>query len=105
MYERELEVALDAARAASTYLLQAYERFQAIPDAPASITTEADRQSQEIILQTIRQALPTDARVRQSPQVDDPGLAALYFQYGRYLLMSSSRPGSGPRIPRTSTES
>ena len=26
----------------------------------------------------------------------DPGLAALYFQYGRYLLIASSRPGSQP---------
>ena len=26
----------------------------------------------------------------------DPALAALYFQYGRYLLISSSRPGSQP---------
>jgi alpha-L-fucosidase 2 len=42
------------------------------------------------------EALPTDARVRLSPEVDDPGLASLYFQYGRYLLMSSSRPGSQP---------
>jgi len=27
---------------------------------------------------------------------DDPALAALYFQYGRYLLIASSRPGSLP---------
>ena len=27
---------------------------------------------------------------------DDPGLAALYFQYGRYLLIASSRTGSQP---------
>jgi len=36
--------------------------------------------------------LPTDARlaaVRKGG--DDPGLVALYFQYGRYLLMGSSR--------------
>ena len=26
----------------------------------------------------------------------DPALAALYFQYGRYLLIASSRPGSQP---------
>src|SRR5436305_727148 len=26
----------------------------------------------------------------------DPGLAALYYQYGRYLLISSSRPGGTP---------
>jgi len=61
MYERELAIALDAARSASTHLLQEYERFQVIPDAPANITTDADRQSQEIILKTIRQAFPNDA--------------------------------------------
>ena len=27
---------------------------------------------------------------------DDPALAALYFQFGRYLLMGSSRPGTMP---------
>ena len=38
---------------------------------------------------------PTSACAR-SPTDDDPGLAALYFQYGRYLLIASSRPGSQP---------
>jgi 3'(2'), 5'-bisphosphate nucleotidase len=61
MYERELEVALGAARAASRYLMQEYERFEVIPDAHASITTDADRQSQEIILAAIRTAFPQDA--------------------------------------------
>jgi 3'(2'), 5'-bisphosphate nucleotidase len=61
MHERELEVALDAARQASRHLMHEYERFQAIPNAPANITTDADRQSQEIILQAIRRAFPDDA--------------------------------------------
>ncbi|HTL69409.1 MAG TPA: glycoside hydrolase family 95 protein [Lacunisphaera sp.] len=39
---------------------------------------------------------PTDERVRRFDAGDDPALAALYFQYGRYLLISSSRPGSQP---------
>lgn len=39
---------------------------------------------------------PTDERIRLSPATDDPSLAALYFQYGRYLLIASSRPGSQP---------
>jgi alpha-L-fucosidase 2 len=39
---------------------------------------------------------PTDERVRSSPTSDDPALAALYYQYGRYLLIASSRPGSQP---------
>jgi alpha-L-fucosidase 2 len=36
---------------------------------------------------------PTDVRIKQSETVADPALAALYFQYGRYLLISCSRPG------------
>jgi alpha-L-fucosidase 2 len=40
-------------------------------------------------------ATPTDERLtRLKNGADDPSLAALYFQYGRYLLMASSRPGS-----------
>ena len=50
MYETELAVALDAVRQAGLYLLQAYAQFQTIAEAPADITTEADRRSQEIIL-------------------------------------------------------
>ena len=42
------------------------------------------------------QSAPTDERVRAFADGDDPGLAALYFQYGRYLLIASSRTGSQP---------
>ncbi len=42
------------------------------------------------------EARPTDERVRAADVVKDPALAALYFQYGRYLLISSSRPGTQP---------
>ena len=41
-------------------------------------------------------ALPTNERLKKFQQEDDPGLVALYFQFGRYLLMSSSRPGCMP---------
>jgi alpha-L-fucosidase 2 len=42
-------------------------------------------------------ALPTDRRLAAYREgADDPELEALYFQYGRYLLMASSRPGSQP---------
>lgn len=41
--------------------------------------------------------IPTDERLEAVKQgEDDPGLVALYFQYGRYLLISSSRPGTLP---------
>ena len=39
---------------------------------------------------------PTDERIRDSEKADDPQLAVLYFQFGRYMLISSSRPGCQP---------
>jgi alpha-L-fucosidase 2 len=38
----------------------------------------------------------TDERLAHVTERDDPALAALYFQYGRYLLIASSRPGCQP---------
>ena len=48
--------------------------------------------------ETAQAFLPTDQRLETFKHgADDPGLIALYFQYGRYLLMSSSRfPGVLP---------
>jgi alpha-L-fucosidase 2 len=40
--------------------------------------------------------LPTDERLRRNQQQPDPALAALYFQFGRYLLISCSQPGAQP---------
>lgn len=40
--------------------------------------------------------LPTDQRVVNFKEGDDPQLVALYFQFGRYLLISSSQPGGQP---------
>jgi alpha-L-fucosidase 2 len=41
--------------------------------------------------------LPTDQRLKKLKQEpNDPQLAALYFQFGRYLLIASSRPGCQP---------
>ena len=38
----------------------------------------------------------TDVRIREFAKGNDPQLAELYFQFGRYLLISSSQPGSQP---------
>ena len=39
---------------------------------------------------------PTDVRIKEFAISDDPHLVALYFQFGRYLLISSSQPGGQP---------
>ncbi|HPV17025.1 MAG TPA: glycoside hydrolase family 95 protein [Bacteroidales bacterium] len=43
-----------------------------------------------------KENLPTDKRINEIPVEMDNSLAALYVQYGRYLLLSSSREGSYP---------
>jgi len=39
---------------------------------------------------------PTDFRIEKFTRGNDPQLVALYFQFGRYLLISASRPGGQP---------
>lgn len=39
---------------------------------------------------------PTNVRVREFSKGYDPQLASLYFQFGRYLLISCSQPGGQP---------
>lgn len=39
---------------------------------------------------------PTDVRIKSFSQTKDPELVALYYQFGRYLLISCSQPGGQP---------
>lgn len=39
---------------------------------------------------------PTNIRIKNFSSNNDPQLASLYFQFGRYLLISSSQPGGQP---------
>ncbi|MHC4227636.1 MAG: glycoside hydrolase family 95 protein [Planctomycetota bacterium] len=39
---------------------------------------------------------PTDERIKNFAEQNDPELMELYYQFGRYLLIASSRPGSQP---------
>ncbi len=41
-------------------------------------------------------AVPTDERIQRFAADRDPALVALLFQFGRYLLIASSRPGGQP---------
>lgn len=60
-FEKELQVALDAARKAGDLIRKAYDAFIPIPNAPANISTATDRDSQELILQQLQEAFPDDA--------------------------------------------
>lgn len=43
-----------------------------------------------------RDNLPTDKRLQQFANSNDGAFMSLYAQYGRYLLIAASRPGTGP---------
>lgn len=45
---------------------------------------------------TANSFLPTPERVKKIQTEPDPAMAALSYQYGRYLLIGSSRPGTEP---------
>jgi len=56
-----------------------------------------ERVELELSRDPARDEQPTDERLKGfAAGADDHGLIADYFQYGRYLLISSSRPGSLP---------
>lgn len=44
----------------------------------------------------VREKQPTDSRIAAFREGGDPGLVALCFQYGRYLLIAGSRVGTQP---------
>ncbi len=41
-------------------------------------------------------AVPTNERLKNFNATNDPSFVTLYYQYGRYLLISSSQPGGQP---------
>ena len=117
------EGAMSVTGADSVLLLVAmatsYKRFDDVSGDPASITraqlaAAAGKGFDELFAAHLREHqrlfrrvtldlgstaaadLPTNERIRQSQTSDDPQLAALYFQYARYLLISCSRPGTQP---------
>jgi 3'(2'), 5'-bisphosphate nucleotidase len=60
-YQNELDIALEAVFLAGNRIMEEYARFQAIANAPADISTQADRLSQNIILDHLHAAFPADA--------------------------------------------
>jgi len=59
--EKELRVARRAAALASERILELYATFEAIAAPPASISTRADSDAQDIILRLLSEAFPDDA--------------------------------------------
>jgi alpha-L-fucosidase 2 len=100
-----------------------YRKFNQMPDTPMAEVISAARKAVDVAASTsydqLKQrhlddhrrlfrrvhldlggqeasTLPTDERLDGFEQKPDMALLALYFHYGRYLLLTSSRPGTQP---------
>lgn len=62
----------------------------------ADYTALFDRVDLKINKTGKRSKLPTDERIMRYKEGGDENLVSLFFQYGRYLMISASRPGGQP---------
>ena len=91
------DISGDAGARAGAYLQNALKKNyeQALSDNIAAYQKYFYRVSIDLgVTDSIKN--PTDLRIEQFAEDNDPQLAALYFQFGRYLLISCSQPGGQP---------
>jgi alpha-L-fucosidase 2 len=91
------DISADAGERANTYIQAALRKNyeQILSDHIADFQSYFNRVSIDLgVTDSVNN--PTDVRIKQFANGNDLQLAALYFQFGRYLLISSSRPGGQP---------
>jgi alpha-L-fucosidase 2 len=82
---------------AATYLNKAYSKdFADILKAHISAYQKYFNRVKLDLGTTDASKLPTDERLKNFDAADDPQFVTLYYQFGRYLLISSSQPGGQP---------
>ncbi len=82
---------------AASYLDKAYQKsFQQILPAHIAAYQKYFKRVTLDLGTTDAAKLPTDERLKNFNTTNDPQFVALYFQYGRYLLISSSQSGGQP---------
>ena len=96
-YKKYNDVSKDPARACKDTLGKAAKKStRQLHDAHTADHRRLFRRVSIDLGRTDAMKLPTDERIKAFKGGDDPQLAALFFQYGRYLLIASSRPGCQP---------
>ena len=90
------DISPDAVKRNQVYLRNAGKNYsKALQEHIAAYQKYYHRVSLDLVY-TSQADKPTDVRVKEFAVSDDPQLISLYFQYGRYLLISSSQPGRQP---------
>lgn len=70
--DSELQVCLSAIRSAGDEIMKRYASFERIADAPADISTDADRASQRLIFERLHEAFPNDCLRGEESTPDAP---------------------------------
>jgi alpha-L-fucosidase 2 len=93
-YKSFKDVSGDPEALASDYIAAASRKsFDALRQAHIAEHQRLFRRVELDLGTTDAMKLPTDERIKHFAEGNDPQFAALYFQFGRYLLLSCSRPG------------
>lgn len=89
------DVSGDQDKRAMDYLNKAYAKSFAamLPAHIAAYQKYFNRVKLDLGVNTAAASLPTDERLKNFNTTNDQSFAALYYQFGRYLLISSSQPG------------
>ena len=95
------DISGDAEAKALAYITDYLEKGKTYGDALAGHTAKYqkmfDRVSLDLGSNAVQEKKDTETRIREFRSTEsDPGLVANYFQFGRYLLISSSQPGTQP---------
>ena len=90
------DVSGDAASRVESALQAAALPYAALRQAHVREHQRLFRRAAIRLAETADSQLPTDQRLARFDGSNDPALAGLLFEFGRYLLISSSRPGTQP---------
>lgn len=120
-YSTKNEVVVEDANAVTLYISMAtnFKNYDDLTDDPVSIAKsqllKAEKKSYSLLITDHAKIyqkyfnrvslnlgssesihVPIDQRIKNFSNSNDPQLVSLYFQFGRYLLISSSQPGGQP---------
>lgn len=80
-----------------SYLSKDKDYASTLADHVERYSEQFDRVSLNLGENAAKEQKDTETRIREyNKEGNDPGLVANYFQFGRYLLISSSQPGTQP---------
>ncbi|RXK83635.1 glycoside hydrolase family 95 protein [Filimonas effusa] len=90
------DISGNAEQRAENYLSRYTETYEAAKAAHIAAYKQQFNRVQLFLGKSGQTAKPTDQRIMEFSTTSDPSLAAAYFQFGRYLLIAASQPGTQP---------